>query len=278
MEKKWIYERFTPVTVYGYQVTTVHEEDTGFQHLQIVENDHFGRMMVLDNAVQTTEKEEFIYHEMMTHVPIQAHKGPVERILIVGGGDGGILQECLRYDSVKKVTMVDIDGRVIEVSKEMLFFSEAFKDPRLELIVGDGAAYVASPEAQTGQYDIVIVDSPDPVGPARVLFETPFYKNIAACLKDNGIMVRHAGVPVFQAPVLKEAVTHISLSFPNVQVYRGVVPVYGGDMAFVIASKSGEPMDRPQGEYTGKYYHPRFHAAAFVLPTFWYELSGLSMD
>ena len=278
MENKWFYEKHSPETVYGYHVTPVHQENTGFQDLQIVDHPHFGRMMILDQVVQTTEKDEFIYHEMMTHVPIQSLKRPVERVLIIGGGDGGILQECLRYDSLTHVTMVDIDGRVIEVSKEMLFFRDAFKDPRLELIIGDGAAYVAESDTHQHKFDVVIVDSPDPIGPARVLFEAPFYRNIKACLTDDGVMVRQAGVPVFQAPELKEAVEHIQHSFPLVQVYRGVVPVYGGDMAFVIASKDGHSMDRPLNAYAGRYYHPRFHAAAFVLPAWWYELTGLSMD
>lgn len=278
MEKKWFYEKMSPETVYGYHVTPVHEEKTDFQELQIVDHAHFGRMMILDNVVQTTENDEFIYHEMMSHVPILAMSRPVKSVLIIGGGDGGILQECLRHDSVERVTMVDIDGRVIEVSKEMLFFKEGFNDPRLELIVGDGAAYVASEEAQSKKFDVVIVDSPDPVGPARVLFEAPFYKNIKDCLSDDGIMVRQAGVPVFQAPELTEAVQHIQLSFPLVQVYRGVVPVYGGDMAFVIASKDGSSLNVPHGEFKGRYYHTRFHNAAFVLPAFWYDLTGLPMD
>jgi spermidine synthase len=278
MEKKWFYEKHSPETVYGYHVTPLLEEKTDFQNLQIVDHEHFGRMMILDDVVQTTEKDEFIYHEMMTHVPILALGRPAESILIIGGGDGGILQECLRHDSVKRVTMVDIDGRVIEVSKEMLFFKEAFKDPRLELIVGDGAAYVAGEEAQSKKFDIVIVDSPDPIGPALVLFEAPFYKNIRKCLNEDGIMVRQAGVPVFQAPELKEAVEHAQLSFPKVQVYRGVVPVYGGDMAFVIASANGAALDQPREKYTGRYYHQRFHTAAFVLPAWWYELTGLPME
>jgi len=278
LEKKWFYEKMSPETVYGYHVTPVHEEKTGFQELQIVDHAHFGRMMILDNVVQTTERDEFIYHEMMSHVPILAMSRPVKSVLIIGGGDGGILQECLRHESVERITMVDIDGRVIEVSKEMLFFKEGFNDSRLELIVGDGAAYVASEEAQTKKFDVVIVDSPDPVGPARVLFEAPFYKNIKDCLNDDGIMVRQAGVPIFQAPELTEAVEHIKLSFPLVQVYRGVVPVYGGDMAFVIASKDGSTVSVPHGEFTGKYYHPRFHSAAFVLPAFWYDLTGLPME
>lgn len=278
MEKKWFYEKMSPETVYGYEVTLVHEEKTDFQDLQIVDHGHFGRMMILDNVVQTTERDEFVYHEMMSHVPIFAMPRPAKSVLIIGGGDGGILQECLRHDSVERVTMVDIDGRVIEVSKELLFFKEGFNDPRLELIVGDGAAYVASEEAQSKKFDVVIVDSPDPVGPAKVLFEAPFYKNIKECLNDDGIMVRQAGVPVFQAPELTEAVEHISLSFPLVQVYRGVVPVYGGDMAFVIASKNGRSMNIPHGGFKGKYYHTGFHSAAFILPAFWYDLTGLPME
>ncbi len=278
MEKKWFYEKMSPETVYGYHVTPVHEEKTNFQELQIVDHEHFGRMMILDNVVQTTERDEFIYHEMMSHVPILALSRPAKSVLIIGGGDGGILQQCLRHESIERVTMVDIDGRVIDVSKEMLFFKEGFTDQRLELIVGDGAAYVASEEAQTKKFDVVIVDSPDPVGPARVLFEAPFYKNIKDCLNDDGIMVRQAGVPVFQAPELTEAVEHITLSFPLVQVYRGVVPVYGGDMAFVIASKDGSPVNEPHGEFKGRYYHTRFHRAAFVLPAFWYDLTGLPME
>ncbi len=278
MTKKWFYEKNSPSTVYGYEITPVHEENTEFQHLQIVDNDHFGRMLILDNVVQTTEKEEFIYHEMMSHLPIMALDHPVQSVLIIGGGDGGILEECLKHQSLQRITMVDIDKRVIELSKEMLFFTEAFDDPRFELIIGDGAGYVDSPEAQDRKFDVIIVDSPDPIGPAKVLFETPFYQSIKNCLNPDGIMVRQAGVPVFQAPELKEAVERVSHCFPKVEVYRGVVPVYGGDMAFVIASANGRSCRDPRATFTGDYYNKAFHSAAFALPTWWYELTGLSMD
>lgn len=278
MSKKWFYEKHSPSTVYGYEVSPVYEEKTKFQHLQIADNEHFGRMLILDEVVQTTEKEEFIYHEMMSHLPIMALNRPVQSILIIGGGDGGILKQCLKHESLKRITMVDIDQRVIEISKEMLFFSDAFDDPRFELIVGDGAAYVAGEIAQSRKFDVIIVDSPDPIGPAKILFEMPFYQDIRKCLNDDGVMVRQAGVPVFQAPELKEAVERVARCFPKVEVYRGVVPVYGGDMAFVIASADGHSCKTPRTKFTGNYYNKPFHQAAFSLPTWWYDLTGLTMD
>lgn len=272
MKKIWFYENMSPTVVQGYHVVPIYEEKTNYQQLAVYQHDLFGRMLVLDNLVQTNEYDEWIYHEMMTHVPIMAMQRPAESVLIIGGGDGGILRQALRHQSIQRVTMVELDQAVVEASKKYLNFSKDFSDPRLKLIYADGASYVQSPEAREAGYDVIIVDSPDPVGPAKVLFEKKFYSGVRECLKEDGVMVRQAGVPMYQGEELTEAVERIKSVFGNAAVYHAPIPVYGGDMAFVISTKDGSSCEVPREEFFGNYYNSKIHAAAFALPTFWNEL------
>lgn len=165
----------------------IYEEETEHQHLVIFENVKFGRVMSLDGITQVTEKDEFVYHEMMSHVPILAH-GNAKKVLIIGGGDGGVLREVLRHKTVEKCTMVEIDRSVVDMCVEYLpmISAGAFDDPRTDLVIADGAKFVAETDER---YDVVIVDSTDPVGPGAILFSEEFYKNAKRCMAGGGIIV-----------------------------------------------------------------------------------------
>ena len=172
------------------------ESETGHQHLAIFENARFGRVMALDGVVQTTEADEFIYHEMLTHVPVVAH-GRARSVLIVGGGDGGVLRECARHRSIERIVQVEIDEAVIEMAKTWLpkHSDGAYDDPRAEIVIADGLDYVLS----TGErFDVVISDSTDPIGPGEALFTDDFYAGCKRCLNDGGVVTTQNGVAFMQ--------------------------------------------------------------------------------
>lgn len=247
-----------------------------YQKVGVFESGRFGRILALDGVVQCTEGDEFVYHEMLTHLPILAH-GKVESVLIIGGGDGGILEEVLKHKSVKRATMVEIDGEVIEVAKKYLpkICGKAFSDRRTNLIVGDGAAYVAETK---NRYDLVIVDRPDPVGPATVLFSEGFYRNCRRVMKPNAILVAQNGVPHMQGPELTEAIRLFQKIWAESGSYLAVVPTYVcGFMSMTWASDRDITDVDPRQVFARfdraklpalRYYNPEIHFAAFALPNF----------
>jgi spermidine synthase len=247
-----------------------------YQQVGVFESGRFGRILVLDGVVQCTEGDEFVYHEMLTHLPILAH-GAVQSVLIIGGGDGGILEEVLKHKSIKRVTMVEIDGEVIEVAKKYLpkICGKAFSDKRTNLIVGDGAAYVAETKER---YDLVIVDRPDPVGPATVLFSEGFYRNCRRVMKPNGILVAQNGVPHMQGPELTEAIKLFQKIWAQSGTYLAVVPTYVcGFMSMTWASDRDITDVDPRKVFARfdkarlpalNYYNPEIHFGAFALPNF----------
>lgn len=171
----------------------LHEVHTGHQHLVIFENARMGRVMALDGVIQTTEADEFIYNEMLTHVPILAH-GLARRVLIIGGGDGGILREVAKHRNVESITMVEIDSTVVELCREFLpeHSKGAFDDPRLSLAMDDGMRFVATTDQK---FDVIISDSTDPIGPGEELFSENFYQACRRCLNEGGILVAQNGTP-----------------------------------------------------------------------------------
>lgn len=247
-----------------------------YQNVGVFESGRFGRILALDGVVQCTEGDEFVYHEMLTHLPILAH-GKVESVLIIGGGDGGILEEVLKHKSVKRATMVEIDGEVIEVAKKYLpkICGKAFSDKRTNLIVGDGAAYVAETK---NRYDLVIVDRPDPVGPATVLFSEGFYRNCRRVMKPNAILVAQNGVPHMQGPELTEAIKLFQKIWAESGSYLAVVPTYVcGFMSMTWACDRDITDVDPRKVFARfdaaklpalRYYNPEIHFAAFALPNF----------
>lgn len=255
----------------------LYEVQTEHQHLVLFENRHFGKVLMLDGATQVTTRDEFIYHEMMTHVPILAH-GNAREVLIIGGGDCGIAEEVLKHKALTRVTQVEIDPSVVEFSQEHFpeFTGPVFADPRFESVIADGMKYVAETERR---FDVIIVDSTDPQGPGAVLFTYEFYAACRRCLNPGGVMVTQNGVPFFQPDELVSSVTHFRKLFADAGCYVAAIPTYvGGHMSMGWAAAdarlritSAETLGeryRAAGSFSTKYWTPDVHKAAFALPRF----------
>ncbi len=277
MSKDWLTETLHPGYGQSFEITgTLAAETTPFQDLAIYQTRALGRVLMLDGIVQTTEVDEFYYHEMMAHLPIVAH-GAAKRVLIIGGGDGGTLREVLKHSTVEQATLVEIDQRVVALSKEHLptLSAGAFDDPRTQLVIADGKRFVADND---DEFDVIIVDSTDPVGPAVPLFGEGFYRDCAAMLGKRGILIRQAGVPFFQSDEYLEAVTTLAKIFADAAIALAAVPTYcGGHMA--LAWASNDPGNRflppetiltrwAEARIPARYYSGEIHAAAFALPAF----------
>lgn len=260
-----------------YEITKMlFEAKTDHQHLVIFENPALGRVMALDGVIQVTTGDEFVYHEMLTHLPILAHGG-VENVLIIGGGDGGILREVLKHKGVKKATMVEIDGSVVEMSKKWLpsISNGAFDDPRLNLVIDDGMNFIRTCQ---DKFDVIISDSTDPMGPGEVLFTTEFYSNCARCLTPRGVLVTQNGVPFFQRDELKTTRSRLKPLFKDAGFYVAAIPTYiGGFMSLAWATQEeslrNTPLETLKERFaasgiTTQYYNPGIHQAAFALPQF----------
>ncbi|MBI07101.1 MAG: spermidine synthase [Rhodospirillaceae bacterium] len=264
-----------------YKVSRMlYEERSSHQHVMLFENAIMGRVLVLDGIVQTTEKDEFIYHEMIVHVPVLAH-GAARRVLIIGGGDGGALEELFKHQSIEHATLVDIDHKVIELSQRFLgtICGQAFADPRLDLVIADGRKFVSETEAH---YDIVIVDSPDPIGPGAALFTTDFYRDCRRCLTPGGVLVTQNGVPFTQSEELRDSMTALKSIFADARCYLTNVPSYiGGTLALGWATDDDKlwqtPVEDLQDRFehsaiATRYYTPALQSASFALPGFITEL------
>jgi spermidine synthase len=260
----------------GLKMRLLHAETTPYQQLEVYEHDLLGRVLVLDNMIQTTQGDEFIYHEMLTHVPLLgtafAPRANIA-VLIIGGGDGGTLREVLRHDWITRVVIVELDEAVIHTASKYLAIHGDYRDPRVQLRIDDGSAYVRSPEVQAQPFDAIIIDAPDPIGPGEALFTASFFRNVRACLSPSGVMVRQIGVPMYQPEVFRLGVERVRESFGMVELYRAAIPTYtGGDMAFVISRNDGNTCCQPGIDFTGRYYNRAIHTAAFSLPTWWQEM------
>ncbi|SFK60797.1 spermidine synthase [Halobacillus dabanensis] len=253
---------------------SLHNEKTDFQDLEMLETAEWGNMLVLDDMVMTTEKDEFVYHEMVAHVPLFTHPNP-RRVLVVGGGDGGVIREVLRHQSVEKAVLVEIDGKVIEYSKKYLpSIAGALNDERVEVRVEDGFMHIAKSE---GEYDVIMVDSTEPVGPAVQLFSRGFYEGIAKALKEDGIFVAQTDNPWFKADLIRQVYGDVKETFPITKVYTANIPTYpSGLWTFTIGSKTYDPLqvsDDRFEEMDTKYYTDEIHRACFALPKFVKDLT-----
>ena len=252
-----------------------YREKTDLQDLMIFENPRFGKVMSLDGAVQTTEKDEFIYHEMFVHVPVLAH-GDVKRILIIGGGDGGAARQAMKHKDVD-VTLVDIDRTVIDLSIKYMpsVSGGAFDNPRMNLVVADGCKFVKETDEK---WDVIIIDSTDPHGPGEVLFTQEFYTDCRTCLSDGGVIVTQNGVPFVQADELRNSYDRLGALFQDVSFYMATIPSYvGGPLAFGWATDNPKLRKLDLGtlaeryfaaEIETDYYTPEVQQASFVLPLY----------
>ena len=257
------------------------DSETEHQRLIIFENTDFGRVMMLDGIIQLTTKDEFIYHEMMSHVPLLAH-GRAKRALIIGGGDGGVLREALKHPELKQVTLCEIDRGVIDLCRQHFpeISAGAYEDPRTRIVIADGTKFVA----ETGErFDVIMVDSTDPVGPGAVLFTREFYADCARCLKPGGLLVTQNGLPFLQADELKQSVGYFRELFRDASCYLATTPSYfGGPMSYGWATdnkalrghrrKKIERRYKRAGNFPTRYWSPDVHVAAFALPPYVSEL------
>ena len=268
--KDWLFENHTP----GYGVAwkikqIIHSEKTAYQQLDIVDTVEWGKTLVLDGNVQTTEKDEFMYHEMMVHVALNS-KPDVKQVLIVGGGDGGVLKELVKYEQIQGIDLVEIDERVVKNSQQYFpVFAAAFQDPRLVLRIEDAIEYVKTSDKK---YDLVIIDSSDPIGPAVGLYSLDFYQNISRILAEDGMMIAQSESPIFYQEIFQSIYQNINAVYPITRVYLGAVPTYvAGPWSFTIGSKKYDPskiIDDSTMISGLQYYNREIHRAAFCLPPY----------
>jgi spermidine synthase len=278
--KRWIPETLFDDLGFrmSYEVARViHEAQTSHQHLVLFDHAFFGKMLMLDGATQVTSKDEFVYHEMMTHVPLLAH-GRAKEVLIVGGGDCGIAEEVLKHKSVKRLTQVEIDAAVVEFAKQHFpeFTKPVLGDARFDLVIDDGMKYVAKTDRR---FDVIIVDSTDPQGPGKVLFSRKFYAACRRCMAEGGVMVAQNGVPFFQSGELTAGIRKLRELFADGYCYVAAIPTYvGGHMAMSWATDDvklrhasvntiAARYDKA-GRFPTRYWTPEVHVAAFALPRF----------
>ncbi|MCP8617396.1 spermidine synthase [Salirhabdus salicampi] len=253
---------------------TLHTEKTDFQQLDMYETEEWGNMLVLDDMVMTTEKDEFVYHEMVAHVPLFTHPNP-KHVLVVGGGDGGVIREVLKHPSVEKATLVEIDGKVIEYSKQYLpSIAGDLDSERVDVQVDDGFMHIAKSEQA---YDVIMVDSTEPVGPAVNLFTKGFYAGISNALKPDGIFVAQTDNPWFKDDLIQQVYHDVKEIFPITRLYTANIPTYpSGLWTFTIGSKIYDPLKVEEGRFHDietKYYTKELHKAAFALPKFVQDLT-----
>jgi spermidine synthase len=278
-------KRWLPETLFddlGFRMTfeverVIHEMQTEHQHLVLFEHPFFGKMLMLDGATQVTAKDEFVYHEMMTHVPILAH-GHAKEVLIVGGGDCGIAEEVLKHKSVRRLTQVEIDASVVEFAREHFpeFTKPVLGNARFDLVIDDGMKYVAGTDRR---FDVIIVDSTDPLGPGKVLFSPKFYAACKRCMTAGGVLVAQNGVPIFQSGELTAGIRKFRKLFADGYCFVAAIPTYvGGHMAMGWATDNVKLRHAPvrtiaarydkAGRFSTKYWTPEVHVAAFALPRF----------
>jgi spermidine synthase len=283
-QKRWIAETlFEPE---GFRMTfeverVLYEMQTEHQHLVLFQHKFFGKVLMLDGATQVTTKDEFVYHEMMSHVPILAH-GKAKEVLIVGGGDCGIAEEVLKHKSVERLTQCEIDASVVAFSKEHFpeFTKPVLGNKRFDLVIDDGMNYVATTDRR---FDVIIVDSTDPLGPGAILFSPKFYAACKRSMKPGGLLITQNGVPILQSGELTAGISKFRRLFADGSCYVAAIPTYiGGHMAMGFATDNKALRQTPlktiadrykkAGSFKTRYWTPEIHKAAFALPRFIAEL------
>ncbi|NLA57805.1 MAG: polyamine aminopropyltransferase [Firmicutes bacterium] len=252
---------------------TLMRKRSPYQEIAIIDTMQFGRMLLLDGIVQTTVADEFVYHEMIAHVPLNAHPHP-RKVAVIGGGDGGTIREVIKHDTVEKAVLVEIDAEVIEASRQYLpEISCGLDDERVEILITDGIEHIRESK---NTYDVIIIDSTDPVGPAVGLFTPEFYGSVYEALKDDGIMVAQTESPYYEPEHVRRTFTSVNTHFPMTKLYLAYIPSYSSGLwSFTIGAKQHDPAvinrEKLQPLKT-RYYNTDVHSAAFSLPQFVREL------
>ena len=248
----------------------LYSEISDFQRIDVVETEEFGKALVLYGSIMITEKDEFVYHEMISHVPLFVHPSPA-RVLVVGGGDGGTIREVVKHPQVKKATLVEIDQQVVEVCQR--YFPQVacgLSDPRVSIKYNDGARFLADTDEQ---FDVIMSDSSDPIGPAEVLFQQPFYQSVCDRLSDDGIFVAQSESPWYHQDSVAKIYRNLSKVFPIVRMYLAHIPTYPSALwSFAFCSKKYDPVkDFDPARVTDlgyRYYNADIHRACFALPQY----------
>jgi spermidine synthase len=274
----WFFENQTGNFGIKIRIKSVlYHENSDFQEITVYDTYEFGKMLVLDDAVMFTDSNEFIYHEMLSFVPVFAHAKP-ENILIIGGGDGGIIRECLKNNFVKHIDLVEIDNEVIKISKKFFpHIAYQIDNEKVSVKLEDGIKYL---KTVNNMYDVIIIDSTDPVGPAEGLFTEDFYRSAYNALKDDGIFAAQTESPFFNKKLIKDINQIINNLYKISMMYYAMIPVYpSGLWSFTVGSKKYQP-NKINEVYKNidlsslnlKYYSPEVHGASFILPKFIKEL------
>lgn len=271
--KSWVVEVNSDKMLFGFGYKkTLFSEVSPFQKVEVVESVDHGRILLNDDLVMLSERDEFVYHEMMAHIPLYVHPC-AKRVLIIGGGDGGTAREVLRHSYVEKCVMVEIDKAVVEACQQFIpQTASQLKDPRLELIIEDAVQYVARTDEK---FDVILVDSTDPIGPAQPLFGEEFYDNIYKCLTEEGIVVSQGESPWYNSDMQKTLLTILHQRFTISSIYNFHNLTYpGGLWSFTLGSKKFHPLkDFQLARYEDEkmsfeYYHSGIHRGCFEIPQF----------
>ncbi len=272
-ENQWFIEKFQNTSALGYRIKKrLHHSVSPFQTVEIYQTADYGNLLVLDGCIMLTEAHEFLYHEMLVHVPLLSHPQP-ETVLVVGGGDGGTVREVLLHDTIKRVDMVEIDEEVVKVSRQYLpGLTSKLEDPRVKLIFQDAVEFIRGLDQV---YDVVLVDSTDPIGPGEGLFSHDFYRDVQRSLRPEGMVVVQSESPFGLKGETGAIAVKMKAIFPLVKLYWVPIPCYPyGTWSFTYCSNNGAEPDirRPEAaqavEQQAKYYNKDIHQAAFVLPNF----------
>jgi len=276
----WYTENWTENTKFSIKVKKhLHSEMSKFQKIDFFDSEEYGRFFTLDGLMMVTEKDEFIYHDMITHVAM-ATNPKIKKVLVIGAGDGGTVRELTRYKNIEKIDMVEIDERVVRLSQEFLpVTAEKLDDPRVSMYFEDGLKFVE--DAEKGKYDLILVDSTDPVSVGEGLFTTEFYNNCFRVLGEEGILINQHESPYFEkfSKEMQKAHTKILDTFPIAKVYQFHQPTYpSGHWLFGFASKKYDPIKDHNPEEWEKlniktrYYNSELHRGCFALPNYVKEM------
>lgn len=280
MDDLWYSEYHTENVRYSIKVKgQLCWEQSDYQHIAIYDSPEFGRFLTLDSVMMMTERDEFIYHEMIVHTAFAVNP-EIRKVLVIGAGDGGVARELCQYPSVEHIDLVEIDERVISLCQEYLPHTACgFEDSRVHITIGDGLRFVR--QVEPSSYDLIIVDSTDPSGPGEVLFTKEFYGSCHKALTEQGIMLNQHESPFFQedAKAMQFAHKRIVQVFPVSRVYQAHIPTYpSGHWLFGFSSKGLHPVKDLQVEkwksfqIPTKYYNPKLHVGSFALPTYVEEM------
>ncbi|KAK9768587.1 putrescine aminopropyltransferase [Basidiobolus ranarum] len=277
IKDSWFRENCTlwPGQAMSLEVAEIlHHEKSQYQDILVFQSTTYGNVLVLDGVIQATERDEFAYQEMITHLPLNSHPNP-QKVLVIGGGDGGVLREVVKHECVEEIVLCEIDEAVIRIAKKYLpAMAVGFQHPKVKVHIGDGFPYL---EEQVNSFDVIITDSSDPVGPAESLYQAKYYELMKNALRPGGIIATQGECIWLHLPLIKNVLKFSKEIYPTVEYAYTTIPTYpSGQIGFILCSnEEGKNMKKPTRRWTPeeetklcRYYNAAIHEAAFVLPQF----------